>query len=257
MVIGWFALKRGTLDHELFKPEGRWTKFEAWVWLIESAAYEAKVIDIGGKPFEVKRGQLAFSERFLASKWGWSQKAVQTFLAKLSDHGAIEVRLAKTGSGTKSKRTLITLCNYERYQHGGIKTESKGNQNGIKEEQVTNIPPTEGAPAPALRVVDAGSDPVAVLFRAGRELLAEAGINGKQAGNILGKWRRDHGDAAVITALGRAKREGAIEPVAFIEGCFRASTKAKQPQSGDTRITPDGIKQVFVSPFDGWVREYA
>ena len=38
------------------------------------------------------------------------------------------------------------------------------------------------------------------------------------------------------------------------------AAKGKQSGSakpGDTRITPSGVKQVFVSPFDGWVREYA
>ena len=29
---GWFSVKRGMLDHDLFKPDGKWSKAEAWIW---------------------------------------------------------------------------------------------------------------------------------------------------------------------------------------------------------------------------------
>ena len=243
---GWFAVKRGALEHELFRPEGKWSKFEAWAWMIESAAISERSVDIGGKPYPVKRGQLSFSERFLSGKWVWSQKAVQTFLGKLEAHGAITIELAKTGNGTKSKRTLITLCNYEKYQTPGIKTESRGNQKSIKEEQVTNIPPSEGASADAAKVI----------FDSGKRILSAAGVPSQKAGSMLGKWRRDHGDDALISALGKAQREGAIDPIAFIEGCFRHKAKtANHPQIGDIRQVGDVRKQ-YAGNGAGWLVIY-
>jgi uncharacterized protein YdaU (DUF1376 family) len=77
-------------------------------------------------------------------------------------------------------------------------------------------PNGSGAIAP-----DAPPDPDKVMFDAGRRLLTAAGVSVPEAGRMLGKWRRDHGAEAVITALGKAQREGAIDPKSFIEGCLR------------------------------------
>jgi len=64
-------------------------------------------------------------------------------------------------------------------------------------------------------------DPEKVMFDQGRKLLSAAGIAPGSAGQLLGKWKRDHGAEAVIVALGKAQREGAIDPRSFIEGCLR------------------------------------
>lgn len=216
---GWFAIKRGTLEHELFAPHGTFSRYEAWCWMIENAAFKASVIDLGGKPYTVPRGALCFSQRFLATKWGWSKKAVTTFLEKLEAHGAVALTVAETGTGTKSKRTQITLCNYEKYQSAGTKTEPRGGQEGAKEEQGNNIPVGEGADAPR--------DPASIIFTEGRKSLVRAGVDPKTAGKLLGKWRKDHGDEALIAALGRMDREGAIDPVSFMQGCFRFHRNTK------------------------------
>lgn len=78
---------------------------------------------------------------------------------------------------------------------------------------------TEGKPS-----VPNGAEapnPDKVMFDAGVKLLTSAGSKPSQARSILGKWRKLHGAEAVIAALGKAQREGAIEPIGFIEGCFR------------------------------------
>ena len=46
--------------------------------------------------------------------------------------------------------------------------------------------------------------------------------------SILGKWRRDYGDAVLIEALGAAQRHGPIDPVEWI-------TKALQERGGGRR----------------------
>lgn len=254
---GWICSYRQIWESPLFAGDAQ--RVGVWMWILHHAAWKPTKFRIGKDIIELARGQVCVSQRQIEAATGMGRTALRTFLKALEAEHAIELKLHQ---GATHGRTILTVCNYDKYQdrqeRANPASDPAATHQQPTKEQVNNTPPSEGAPAPTLRVVDAGSDPVAVLFRAGRELLAEAGISGKQAGNILGKWRRDHGDAAVIAALGRAKREGAIEPVPFIEGCFRAATaKAKQPQAGDTRITPDGIKQVFVSPFDGWVREYA
>jgi hypothetical protein len=64
-------------------------------------------------------------------------------------------------------------------------------------------------------------DPEKVMFDSGVNLLTNAGKSRDSARTLLGKWKRDHGAAAVIEALGAAQREGAINPVSFIEGRWR------------------------------------
>lgn len=70
-------------------------------------------------------------------------------------------------------------------------------------------------------------DPDKVMFDSGKALLGRAGMSADAAGRLLGKWRRDHGAAAVITALAAAQREGAIEPKSFIEGALRNAQRPR------------------------------
>jgi hypothetical protein len=39
---GFVLIARQLLSHPRFKPRGPFTQFEAWYWLIESAAYVAR-----------------------------------------------------------------------------------------------------------------------------------------------------------------------------------------------------------------------
>lgn len=72
-----------------------------------------------------------------------------------------------------------------------------------------------------------GADAEKVMFDQGVEYLAANGIKPDRARPLLGKWRGKHGSAAVIEALGRAQRSGAIDPVSFMEGIFRQSSRGQ------------------------------
>lgn len=98
---------------------------------------------------------------------------------------------------------------------------------------------------------DAPIDPAKVAFDAGVKVLTAAGKSEASARSIVGKWRGKHGAEAVIAALGRAQREGAVDPVAFCEGVFRQSEKSTVKR----RQLPDGRWQSF-DPFNGWVTEH-
>ena len=99
---------------------------------------------------------------------------------------------------------------------------------------------------------DAPPDLTKVAFDAGVKVLTTAGKSASSARAIVGKWRGKHGDEAVISALGRAQREGAVDPVAFCEGVFRQSGKSAVQR----RQLPDGRWQTF-DPFNGWMTEHA
>lgn len=246
---GWFAVKRGTLEHDLFAPEGKWSKYEAWTWMIENACFKPTVIDLGGSPHTVPRGALCYSLRFLADKFKWSVKAVRTFLKRLQSHAAIEILAVQSGSKRGTARTQITLCNYDKYQSAGHSKGTAGAQQGHKEEQGNNIPVGADEKSSAVSPSD-------FLWKAGVKFLTGSGVSEKQARSLIGKWKRDAGEGQVISALGRAQREGAIEPVSFIEGCLKFDRKkSSAPQEGEQREFSGGI----VKEFNGgqWLRVHA
>lgn len=84
-----------------------------------------------------------------------------------------------------------------------------------------------GAKAPAERPLDLKAH----LFKIGKAFLTKHGITERNAGSLLGKWRRDHGDGAVIDALGRADAEGCSDPISFITAILRGSN-ASSNQGG-------------------------
>lgn len=67
-----------------------------------------------------------------------------------------------------------------------------------------------------------------VLWSSGLGLLTKAGKSDGQARSIIGKWRKVQSDEVILAALGKAQREGALDPVAFAEGCFRQAKKTEQ-----------------------------
>jgi hypothetical protein len=245
-VSGWFALKRGMHDHPLFHKQP--LRVAAWSWIIATAAYSDTRQDAGGKMVTVKRGQLLTSYRQMSDRTGVPIKTLRLLIGRLQAEDAI-------GTDTGTGRLLITIRNYDKYQEGGTsKGTGKGTQRAqqghTKEtnEQVTTLEDksSNGADAPI--------DPVKVMFDSGRKMLTASGRSAVAAGRMLGKWRAEHGTEAVIAALGRAQREGAIDPTAFVESCLRdkASKPRDRPQPGDMRTTADG-REMELNPMGEWI----
>lgn len=120
---GVFALDRGWFDHPVFAPEP-FTEREAWAWLISSAAWKPRAVRVGSKVVELKRGQAAFSVRFLAEKWQWSKSRVDRFLGRLENQDMVGT---ESGTGV----TVVTICNYDKYQKVSLPDrDSSGTQTG-------------------------------------------------------------------------------------------------------------------------------
>lgn len=105
---GWYLMHRGWMDDELFAGEP-FSKAQAWVWLIEKAAWEATSTWVGGDKVKLNRGQLAISQRHLAETWGWGRQQVRTFVEKLKVDEKITVAVTHGA-------TIVTICNYDKYQ---------------------------------------------------------------------------------------------------------------------------------------------
>ena len=87
------------------KPEyGYW-----WMDLVYLANYEDSKFFINGFLIECKRGELAWSVLSLAQRWNVNRQRVRTFLKSLEKDLMIT-------SKSNQQTTIITICNYSKYQ---------------------------------------------------------------------------------------------------------------------------------------------
>jgi hypothetical protein len=114
---GVFAVSRAVFDHPIFAPEP-YTEREAWLWLCGAAVWQTTRVRAGRALIELSRGQLAFSNRFLATKWRWSEARVRRFLKRLK----IDAMIATQAT---HQTTHITICNYDKYAFGRRTDEQK------------------------------------------------------------------------------------------------------------------------------------
>ncbi|AJA07437.1 hypothetical protein SKP52_02510 [Sphingopyxis fribergensis] len=104
---GFAVLYREATDHPLFAGDS--SRFGAWAWLVLKACWKPTKFNVSGSTMTIQRGQLCVSRSQLATAWGWSQSAVERFLTRLQTEQMI-------GRATGQGRSIITICNYEKYQ---------------------------------------------------------------------------------------------------------------------------------------------
>lgn len=110
-----YRMERGWMEHPVFGlfeagiPKRPLTEQEAFIWLIENAAWKKITINICGKPVEIERGQLSYSYRFMSDKTGWSINRYKGWLKKLETWGILTLK-------TDTAQSIITICNYAKYQ---------------------------------------------------------------------------------------------------------------------------------------------
>jgi uncharacterized protein YdaU (DUF1376 family) len=96
---------------------------------------------------------------------------------------------------------------------------SKAGGKGAAKRWQKNSPSPSPSPSPHSEANASGSDTAAVVFNQGLEWLQRSSAKPPtHCRALLGKWRKELGsDEALISLLGRAQREGVIEPVGWIE----------------------------------------
>lgn len=108
---GFYLMHRGWQDHPVFRNE-EFSRRDAFVWLIEEAAYRPTRTHAAGGAIALNRGQLSYSLRFMAKAWRWDEARVRRFLSSLSKAKIID-------AATDAGQTVITICNYDKYQTVG------------------------------------------------------------------------------------------------------------------------------------------
>jgi len=101
-------LSRKLLSSDCWIGES-FSRGQAWVDLLLWANWKDNYVPIEGVPILIKRGQHLTSQTKLAARWKWSRAKVQRFLNGLKTMQRIEQQ-------TSTQYTLITICNYDKYQ---------------------------------------------------------------------------------------------------------------------------------------------
>ena len=208
--------------------------------MVESLIGKGKIIRTGGghltnARFEKEReNELKTSRKHAENGSEGGRKSAELSKKAKENNEGIQARLEPASSLIRSQKLEV---------EGSVEA---------KASPGADAPLAESGPQP-----EPAPDPVKVMFDAGVRLLGANGSPPAKARALIGKWRKDHGAEAVIEALGRAQREGAIDPVSFIEGCFRFKSAKAKPQYGDTRTVSDGRRQVWLGEHSGWQFEVA
>lgn len=108
MSKGFYLMYRGWMDNPVFEREP-FTECQAWLWLIEEAAYKPTQKRIGQYVVNLERGQVAVSYRFLSKTWGWHKSRIERFTKRLRIGTMI-------GTVTGTPLSVISICNYDKYQ---------------------------------------------------------------------------------------------------------------------------------------------
>lgn len=229
---GFIALARGILDHPIVGVQKGepYSRSEAWEWLIFEAAFKPRRYSASGIVVELQRGQLAHSTRYMAQAWRWPETNVRRFLERLKTGAGTGAMIgAESGAGI----TVITICNYDRFQNpvdeagaengapNGAEIGAKVAQDRRRKEQLNNETkeiPLRGASALADKEVTEKQ-----IYDLGKSML------GKSAGGMITDLRKhcEFDLLAVKNLLDQAAEKSS--PREWIAGVLRHTEQPKTP----------------------------
>lgn len=221
---GWVAMHRGWRDCEAFEARrDPMADADAWFWLVEHAAWKPLRRTGGqGQSILIARGQIHVSDRSLATAFLWDKKRVRRFLDRLEAHGMIAQARDQSG-------TVLTLTNYDCYQQPGDAGAGPARDRpGTIQEQ--------GKPDSASDEAAAPFDVVKAVFDLGAALLTGAGHEERAARSIVGRWRRDFGDAAVLEALLDCQARRISSPVEWMPRRLAAAARGRGGGGGSDAL---------------------
>lgn len=138
ILSNFIPINRELFEHYLWCEEREYSRFEAWLYLLKEARFEdTKVLD-KGKLVIVKRGQIYASIRFLSTAFGWSTKKVGNYIQMLEVD-----KMVKRETVKETGQSIITICNYDKYNTIISSEETARKQQGNAEETKSNTVNTD------------------------------------------------------------------------------------------------------------------
>ena len=121
---GWILVYRKIEEHPFYSEKREFSKLEAWLDILLQCNFEEKEVVLKNTLIKCGRGQSIRSLGSWQDRWNWkSKKRVVAFFKLLTNMGQIKVENIKI-------TTLITVCNYDRYQKPGNATETRRKRDG-------------------------------------------------------------------------------------------------------------------------------
>jgi hypothetical protein len=133
---GYIAIARTIFDHPLLQTKKPLSRLEAWEWLINAAAWGPRGNRNKFGAIHTERGQLCITRRQLSAAWHWPKSNVDRFLKRLAAESMVLLGKALNGPKTEPKNgaiigypmTMVTICNYEKFQASTLYAGHKANQ---------------------------------------------------------------------------------------------------------------------------------
>lgn len=129
MKEGYIPISRRLFEHPFWCEERIYSRFEAWIDLLQEARFEDTEELINNRLVTVIRGQIPISLRFLGNRWGWSTKKVNSFLDML-----LSAKMITKETPKETGQTVITICNYDKYNFDTENRKQQKKQTGNTEE---------------------------------------------------------------------------------------------------------------------------
>ncbi len=138
-------------------------------------------------------------------QWAKSKVTLKAYFTETWKHKRIDLEIAQVIEISEKRAASA------RQKH----SKSTANADTPHTTHPTSTEPSgSGADAPSAS--NEFRSPSAILFTEGLRYLEKHGSKEKHARGLIGGWKRDYGDAAVIDALSSAMRQEITEPVAWI-----------------------------------------
>lgn len=112
--FGYMLLPRQVFDEDqgdpLWHEKRARSKWEAWIDVIQLAAWKKSRYPTGHGVVELNRGEFVASRRYLARRWRWTEKAVRVWLANLQKGARIRAQRDEQAG------TVYLIVKYDYYQ---------------------------------------------------------------------------------------------------------------------------------------------
>ena len=105
---GYIILQRRFFSNSLWTEDRSLSKAEAFLDLLQLAAFAPTKRIIRGSLIELDEGELVASVRYLSDRWMWSKDRVSRFIELLEKESMVRRQ-------TRHGETVVILCNYKKY----------------------------------------------------------------------------------------------------------------------------------------------
>ena len=126
---GYIMLHRQFQSHDFWRERRAFSRAEAWLDILMAARWqdEPGEVRIGNKLLLCGRGEVLYSMKTWAQRWGWSESKTKRFLHGLAANRKADCKRTMIELTNELQTTRIKICNYDAYQSARTASEPEMN----------------------------------------------------------------------------------------------------------------------------------